>query len=1257
MKTCHNGAMQVGPGRYRRVNGNFDLHPLALALACLVAPGLALALPEGFNPVSGAVTQSFNQVPLPELQLIQSSDRAIVNWSSFSIGPQESVSITQPGVSSIMLNRVTGALPSSIVGSLTANGRVFLVNPNGVLFGPGARVSTGGLVASTLDISNDDFNAGNWKFSRADANQAQVINLGDLRAAPGGTVALLGANVINGGTINADGGTAALVSARQLTVDFQGDGLTTFRIDAGNPASQALVQNLANGVVQADGGRVAIQADANSVVQTVVNQQGMLRAHSMVQRGGEIVLDVGSQRAEISGTLDASGGAGLKGGTVKISGSGLYLTDTAVVDVGGAFGGGSVEVLATQTAALAQGSTVNADARVDGMGGTLNVQGGQSLRAYGALQARGVGSGAGGGIETSAVALDLAGLTVLASGAPGQLAGTWKINPFEIRVVPATCCLDPLDSTTAFVPVSGSTIQDSVISAALNAGNNVSIETGTASSDGANENIFIAPNVKIRRDTGTNPLDLRFNANGWIMGKGTDPNSNISIVSTDGPLNVFFNTDSNYQAGAPFSSSAQIAFSGVNIQTGGGSVYFYGQNDLQNGFASGDYRGIDLSDATIDATGAATGLNGGEIVIRGRTEGASNLGSFGVGLAGVTLTTNQGDIFIRGENTEGTNGLVTTRILKDVGGDILERRNSFSSNNGDITLIGMAGEGSTDLAPRVGLSLDYTSINTVGGNVDLRGRVIAAQDGLGGTLLFGSIHDPLEEENGDDTGVFTLRAGSFQIGSNVVINSTTGNVSLAGESIGGSAFGMQLNGTKVSAGNQLLIRAATNDLSLPAFSFVDSSLSGLVSVNLRPGGVSATGDLTDHTTTSIQLGLDLGVPGSGISISNFLVTQATINQLLTPRLMLGGVQQSASIVGMGSTTIASGTQLTLQAEGSGGSIDLRAPLTVTNGTLTLLADGQITQTDTGTLTSEQLLASSRNGSVLLNNPANAPHVVAGRAAQTFSFVNADNLSIGTVDGVSGVQAGSVFIRNLKGDLTLDQPVTATDGSAVLVTGGRLQKPAGQTISASSFWQIWANTWIGENRGALAGSGSLPNLYGCAFGGACSSAAGFSATAGDNHFIYLQQPTAQVTIGSGSGPFGVTPRFRTSISGLILGDSGNGISGSPDSEFSQIARPGTFSVGGTFTSAEGYLLTVVPGTWTNYLFGAVDARPDWTRERPDTWLYDHNMGGAAMCAAPGVTVASAVQEGDVLAREWSLVKSRPKLSSCVASDKQNGCSDF
>jgi hypothetical protein len=70
------------------------------------------------------------------------------------------------------------------------------------------------------------------------------------------------------------------------------------------------------------------------------------------------------------------------------------------------------------------------------------------------------------------------------------------------------------------------------------------------------------------------------------------------------------------------------------------------------------------------------------------------------------------------------------------------------------------------------------------------------------------------------------------------------------------------------------------------------------------------------------------------------------------------------------------------------------------------------------------------------------------------------------------------------------------------------------------------------------------------------------------------------------------------------------------------------------------------------------RPDVLREVPSTWLYDRNIGPPPICFATGALEGDrASQGGDVLAREWSRVRSRPNLSSCVDTEKRNGCADF
>ncbi|MEN9215462.1 MAG: filamentous hemagglutinin N-terminal domain-containing protein, partial [Gloeomargarita sp. DG_1_6_bins_138] len=129
--------------------------PVKVLLAFALYQPLVLALPQGGQVTHGSAT--IQQVGETKLNINQSSDRAVINWNSFSIAPQEWVNFQQPSSTSATLNRVTGSTPSSIAGRLTANGQVFLINPNGIAFLPTAQVDVAGLVASTLNIKDSDF--------------------------------------------------------------------------------------------------------------------------------------------------------------------------------------------------------------------------------------------------------------------------------------------------------------------------------------------------------------------------------------------------------------------------------------------------------------------------------------------------------------------------------------------------------------------------------------------------------------------------------------------------------------------------------------------------------------------------------------------------------------------------------------------------------------------------------------------------------------------------------------------------------------------------------------------------------------------------------------------------------------------------------------------------------------------------------------------------------------------------------------------
>jgi len=284
----------------------------------------AYALPMGGTVSAGAAGISSTNT---SLTVNQSSQNAVINWQSFGIAQGESVTFQQPDSSSVALNRVLGADPSAILGSLSANGKIFLVNPNGVLFGKGAQVNVGGLVTSTLGITDDNFMAANYKFTGS--SDSPILNQGAIHA-DGGYVALLGANVSNESVITAKLGSVTLAAGRTITLDVAGNGLLNVTID--QAAVKALIQN--GGLIQADGGQVLMTARAASeLLKSAVNNTGVIEAQNVDMRSGTIKLLADSQSGvvNVSGTLDASAPNGGNGGAIETSAATVNVADNAKV--------------------------------------------------------------------------------------------------------------------------------------------------------------------------------------------------------------------------------------------------------------------------------------------------------------------------------------------------------------------------------------------------------------------------------------------------------------------------------------------------------------------------------------------------------------------------------------------------------------------------------------------------------------------------------------------------------------------------------------------------------------------------------------------------------------------------------------------------------------------------------------------------------------------------------------------------------------
>ncbi|MGD9555351.1 MAG: filamentous hemagglutinin N-terminal domain-containing protein, partial [Arcobacteraceae bacterium] len=250
--------------------------------ALLGATTISFAAPSGGVVTSGSATISQNGTTT---NINQSTQKATINWQKFSVASNETVNFNQPNVNSITLNRVIGNEKSIINGALNANGQVWILNSNGVLFGKNASINTAGLLATTAQLSDMDFNAGNYHFKNATANS--VINEGTITISDAGSVILASNEVRNQGTIKAIKGKVHLVGSSEYTINLNGNSLVNLKVNKG--VLDALVEN--SGHIIADGGEIYLTTNAvNELLKGVVNNTGVIEANSLDGLTGHVEL-------------------------------------------------------------------------------------------------------------------------------------------------------------------------------------------------------------------------------------------------------------------------------------------------------------------------------------------------------------------------------------------------------------------------------------------------------------------------------------------------------------------------------------------------------------------------------------------------------------------------------------------------------------------------------------------------------------------------------------------------------------------------------------------------------------------------------------------------------------------------------------------------------------------------------------------------------------------------------------------------------
>ncbi|WP_251369422.1 autotransporter-associated beta strand repeat-containing protein [Polynucleobacter sp. MWH-Spelu-300-X4] len=658
-------------------------------------------LPTGGQVVAGSanITKNGNT-----LNVVQSSQRAVVNWSSYNVGAQAKVVYQQPDANSVTLNRVTGVSASQIDGAVQANGTVIFANTNGVTFGKTAQVDAGAVVATTMNQSNEEFMAGKTTYTAKGGVNAQgkVTNRGQIKA--NDYVALMAPEVRNEGVITAQGGTGngavALASGSVVTLNFNGNQFVSVKVDAS--VYKSLIVN--RRLIEAPGGAVFIAANsAAQLMASVIKNSGRVSTTSMVSNGGRIEIIAGTVKNAGVFEANANGASG-NGGQIAVNGD--------VIKLGAS-------------------SNIQANAKTAGNGGKIVVMSNKSTTVAGSLSAQGGSSvGNGGLIETSShESLAIAPNVKVSTVAPAGKAGTWLLDPNDLTIDAASAAVISLALQNSNVTVQ---VVGNVCSG------------GTCTQNGSG-NLTIASGVEILK-SGATPTTLSLFADGTFFNYG-------SINAAPGSLlNVLVNSSAvTLAAGSNIAANqvTVIAQGPVNIF---GSITGIGSNPLVNILAGVfNLYGAIAVDLTIGNGGRvvvtsnkvtlssgsrieANGLtDGGEVTVTSNLTGEINSQGYvqangGTGRGGTITFTDTQTIFIQNATLQANGNDGGQITLSSYSGDI-NIQNSLIQTNGSTGRggsIGISGANSTTLVA--------STINAQGWSQG--GTILIGNDAKNGTLPF-----------------------------------------------------------------------------------------------------------------------------------------------------------------------------------------------------------------------------------------------------------------------------------------------------------------------------------------------------------------------------------------------------------------------------------------------------------------------------------------------------------------------------------------
>ena len=560
---------------------------LMVAAALQAAFGAAgvYALPTGPQVVSGSAHITS---PAPAALQVVNTPGTIINWQSFSIAPSELVRFVQQSSASAVLNRVTGSQMSEIMGRLQSNGRVFLINPNGLLVGPGAVIDTASFVGSTLNMSNADFLAGRMRFEGM-SGAGGVTNQGVIRAGAGGSVLLVAPQIENSGLIEAPGGEITLAAGRTVTVTpLNGSGVS-FELQAPGDSVLNVGRLIADGgAIRAFAGTLrhsgeiranAIGVDASGQIVLQSGSGGATLAAGSTTRadgvdgaaGGRIGIDAVGGRTRVEGTVSAASTSGA-GGSIAVTGDTLSIAGSALIDASGGSGGGTVlagggwqggdaSVRNAQRTFVHDGARLSADATGRGDGGTVVVWADRDTQFLGTLSARGGAAGGNGGRGE-------------VSGR-GELVFMGRADLYAPFGRQGSLLLDPLD---LFIDADGG-LNPFIIDEATDFPNNaITVSPATLASISGNVTLYAS-------------RDMRFN-------------SAVSLVQAGQGLSATAGRDLQLAAGIATSNGAVSLTAGRAISSTGAPTISAGTGSVV--LTSGSQTNSGLGIGTISSAGTVT---------------------------------------------------------------------------------------------------------------------------------------------------------------------------------------------------------------------------------------------------------------------------------------------------------------------------------------------------------------------------------------------------------------------------------------------------------------------------------------------------------------------------------------------------------------------------------------------------------------------------------------------------------------------------